>query len=93
MKIKHKVVKEFQYLTPDKKIFILKVGTILDEYIYKVKNESINIDKDIIDNNPDFFSEYKGTFNDSETPAVAYVFGTSYDDTDSYWYKNIHKKY
>ena len=55
MKIKHKVVKEFQYLTPDKKIFILKVGTILGEYIYKVKNESINIDKDIIDNNPDFF--------------------------------------
>ena len=55
MTIKHKVIKEFQYLSPDKKIFILKVGTILEEYVYKVKSESINIDKDIIDNNPDFF--------------------------------------
>jgi DNA repair exonuclease SbcCD ATPase subunit len=55
MKIKHKVVKEFQYLSPDKKIFILKAGTILEEYIYKVKTELIPIDKEIIDNNPDFF--------------------------------------
>lgn len=55
MKIKHKVVKEFQYLSPDKKIFILKVGTILQEYNYTVKSEVIPIDKDIIDNNPEFF--------------------------------------
>jgi DNA repair exonuclease SbcCD ATPase subunit len=55
MKIKHKVIKEFQYLSPDKKIFILKVGTILEEYIYRVKTELIPIDKDIIDNNPEFF--------------------------------------
>lgn len=55
MTIKHKVVKEFQFLSPDKKIFILKVGTILEEYLYRVKNESIHIDKDIVDNNPDFF--------------------------------------
>lgn len=56
MKIKHKVIKEFQYLSPDKKIFILKLGTILEDYIYKVKTELIPIDKDIIDNNPDFFN-------------------------------------
>ncbi len=55
MKIKHKVIKEFQYLSPDKKIFILKVGTILEEYIYRVKTELIPIDKLIIDNNPEFF--------------------------------------
>lgn len=55
MKIKHKVIKEFQYLSPDKKIFILKVGTILEEYIYKVKTELIPIDKAIIENNPEFF--------------------------------------
>ena len=55
MKIKHKVVKEFQYLSPDKKIFILKVGTVLEEYNYKVKTETIVIDRDIIDNNPEFF--------------------------------------
>jgi hypothetical protein len=55
MKVKHKVVKEFQYLSPDKKIFILKIGTILEEYNYRVKTEIIPIDKDIVDNNPEFF--------------------------------------
>lgn len=55
MKIKHKVVKEFQYLSPDKKIFVLKPGTVLEEYNYKVKAEVIPIDKEIIDNNPEFF--------------------------------------
>lgn len=55
MKIKHKVIKEFQYLSPDKKIFILKIGTILEEYNYRVKTEIIPIDKDIVDNNPEFF--------------------------------------
>lgn len=55
MKIKHKVIKEFQYLSPDKKIFVLKSGTVLEEYNYKVKSEVIPIDKEIIDNNPEFF--------------------------------------
>jgi DNA repair exonuclease SbcCD ATPase subunit len=61
MKIKHKLLSDFQYLSPDKKIFILKSGTILEEYIYKVKNELIPIDKAIIDNNPEFFEvlDYK----------------------------------
>jgi DNA repair exonuclease SbcCD ATPase subunit len=55
MKIKHKLIKEFQYLSPDKKIFILKVGTILQEYNYIVKSEIIPINRDIVDNNPAFF--------------------------------------
>jgi DNA repair exonuclease SbcCD ATPase subunit len=55
MKLKHKLIKEFQYLGDDKKIIILKVGTILEEYIYKLKSELIPIDKDIVDSNPDFF--------------------------------------
>lgn len=55
MKIKHKVVKEFQYLSPDKKIFILKVGTILQDYTFNIKSEQIPIDTDIINNNPEFF--------------------------------------
>lgn len=61
MKIKHKLLSDYQYLTPDKKIFILKSGTIINNYIYSIKNESIPIDKDIIDNNPDFFEvvDYK----------------------------------
>jgi hypothetical protein len=48
MKIKHKVIKEFQYLSPDKKIFILKIGTILEEYNYRVKTEIIPIDLSLI---------------------------------------------
>lgn len=55
MVLKHKVIKEFQYLSPDKKIFILKIGTILENYTYKCKSEIIPIDKEIIDNNPEFF--------------------------------------
>jgi len=55
MTLKHKVIKEFQFLSPDKKIFVLKAGTILEEYKHKVKNETIDIDRDIIDSNPDFF--------------------------------------
>lgn len=55
MKLKHKLIKEFQYLGDDKKIIVLKVGTILEEYIYKLKSELIPIDKDIVDSNPDFF--------------------------------------
>jgi DNA repair exonuclease SbcCD ATPase subunit len=55
MKIKHKVVKEFQYLSPDKRIFVLKAGTILEEYDYKLKADIIPIDKEIVDNNPEFF--------------------------------------
>jgi hypothetical protein len=57
MKLKHKVIKEFQFLTPDKKILILKVNTVLEEYVYCQKDESITIDKDIVDNNPEFFQE------------------------------------
>ena len=55
MKVKHKVIKEFQYLSPDKKIFILKVGTILQDYTFNIKSEQIPIDIDIINNNPEFF--------------------------------------
>jgi len=55
MNIKHKVVKEFQYLSPEKKIFVLKAGTILEKYDYKMKSEVIPIDREIVDNNPEFF--------------------------------------
>ena len=57
MKLKHKVIKEFQFLTPDKKILILKVNTVLEEYVYTQKDDKITIDKDIVDNNPEFFVE------------------------------------
>lgn len=56
MKIKHKLILDFQFTSSDKKIFILKTGTTLEDYKHKVKNETIDIDKDIVDQNPEFFS-------------------------------------
>ena len=55
MKIKHKLLNDFQFLSPDKKIFILKKGVIIEEYNYRVKTDIIPIDKDIVDNNPEYF--------------------------------------
>ena len=55
MKIKHKLLSDFQYISPDKKIFILKSGTVLEAYNYKLKSDIIPIDREIVDNNPEFF--------------------------------------
>jgi len=55
MKIKHKLLSDFQYISPDKKIFVLKSGTILEEYNHKVKGDIIPIDRGIVDANPEFF--------------------------------------
>jgi myosin heavy subunit len=56
MKIKHKLLSDYQYTSPDKKIFLIKSGTIIEEYIYKLKTESIPIDKEIVEANPQLFS-------------------------------------
>ena len=55
MKIKHKLLSDYQFLSIEKKIFLIKSGTIIEEYLYKVKNESISIDKEIVDANPEIF--------------------------------------
>lgn len=55
MKIKHKLLSDYQYTSPDKKIFLIKSGTIIEEYIYKLKGESIPIDKEIVEANPQLF--------------------------------------
>ena len=55
MKTKHKLIQDFQFTSNDKKIFILKTGIILEQYIFKSKEGEILIDKDIVDNNPLFF--------------------------------------
>ncbi len=55
MKIKHKLLSDYQYVSPDKKIFLIKSGTIVEEYCYKLKGELIPLDKDIIDINPEIF--------------------------------------
>ena len=55
MKIKHKLLADYQYTTPDKKIFLIKSGTIIEEYFYKLKGENIPIDRDIVLANPQLF--------------------------------------
>jgi uncharacterized protein (DUF3084 family) len=55
MKTKHKLIQDFQFISDDKKIYVLKKGTVLEEYFYKYKEISLKIDKDIIDNNPLYF--------------------------------------
>lgn len=55
MKIKHKLLSDYQYITPDKKIFLIKSGTIIEEYLYKLKGENIPIDKEIVEANPQLF--------------------------------------
>ena len=56
MAIKHKVLKDFQLLTDDKKIIILKAKTIIEDYKFKNKSETVSVPVDIIKNNPDYFS-------------------------------------
>ncbi len=56
MRIKHKLLSDYQYISPDKKIFLIKSGTVIDEYVYKIKGESIQIDKEIVEANPQLFS-------------------------------------
>jgi len=56
MKIKHKLLLDYQHLTSDKKIFMIKSGTIINDYIYQVGSEEIIIDSDIVNGNPDIFS-------------------------------------
>lgn len=55
MKIKHKLQSDYQHLSVDKKIFLIKAGTILNNYIYQVKDEEIVIDSDIVNSNPEIF--------------------------------------
>jgi hypothetical protein len=55
MKIRHKLLQDFQFTSSDKKIFILKKGTIIDGFKYKIKDDTIDIDMDIVLSNPDYF--------------------------------------
>jgi hypothetical protein len=56
MSVKHKVLKDFQLLTNDKKIIVLKAKTVLEDYKYITKSDNVLVEREIIDNNPDFFS-------------------------------------
>ena len=55
MKIKHKLLSDYQYVSPDKKIFLIKSGTIIEEYKYKLKGDTIPLDKELVEMNPEIF--------------------------------------
>lgn len=54
---KHKAIKDFQLITSDKKIFILKSGSIIEDYRFVSKDIDITIDEDLINSNPEYFQE------------------------------------
>lgn len=56
MTTKHKVIQDYQLTTPDKKIIILKAKTNIIDYRYINKTDNILVEKDIIDNNPEYFA-------------------------------------
>ena len=55
MKIRHKLLSDYQYVSNDKKIFLIKSGTIINEYNYSLKNDILPLDREIVDSNPDLF--------------------------------------
>jgi hypothetical protein len=56
MTTKHKVLKDFQLLTEDKKIIIIKAKTIVENYKFKNKNDIVSVPVDVIRNNPEYFA-------------------------------------
>lgn len=56
MSIKYKVLKDYQFVTNDKKIVILKAKSIIVDYRYVNKLDDIILEKEVIDGNPDYFS-------------------------------------
>lgn len=55
MTIKHKILKDFQYLSEDKKIIILKSGSIIENYVYRTKSDTLILNMDIVNSNGDYF--------------------------------------
>jgi len=53
--MKHRVLRDYQFVDVSKKIFVLKANSVIEDYVAEIGSESIDIDRVIIDNNPDFF--------------------------------------
>jgi hypothetical protein len=56
MTVKYKVLKDFQLITEDKKIIVLKAKTIIENFTFKNKNETVKVPTEVIKNNEDFFA-------------------------------------
>ena len=53
--MKHKVIQDFHLMSPDKNITTLKSGTIIEDWVYKKGSVEINVGKDAVEKNPQFF--------------------------------------
>jgi len=58
MSVKYKVLKDFQLITEDKKIIIIKAKTIIENYTFKNKNEIVKVPIEVIKNNEDYFAQF-----------------------------------
>jgi len=58
MSVKYKVLKDFQLITEDKKIIIIKAKTIIENYTFKNKNEIVKVPVEVIKNNEDYFAQF-----------------------------------
>jgi len=55
--MKHKVLKDYQHITADKRVVQIKAKLLIENYKVNIKGDIYKLDKDIVDNNPDFFME------------------------------------
>lgn len=54
--MKHRLLKDYQLMTPDKRFVMIKARTILENYAFRIKDKILPIDKEIVDKNPEYFA-------------------------------------
>ncbi len=55
--MKYKVLKDYQHITEDKKVIQIKPKLVIIDYKVTIKGDIYRLDKDIVDNNPEFFHQ------------------------------------
>jgi|ERR1035437_813186 hypothetical protein len=55
--MKHKVIKDYQHITADKRVVLIKAKSLIENYKVNIKGDIYKLDKDVIDANPELFLE------------------------------------
>ncbi len=53
--MKHRVLKDYQHITADKRVVQIKAKLLIEDYKVNIKGDIYKLDVDVVDNNPDFF--------------------------------------
>ncbi len=53
--MKHRVLKDYQHITTDKRVVQIKAKLLIEDYKVNIKGDIYKLDVDIVDNNPEFF--------------------------------------